>query len=86
LQGAPAFVDAPAPYEALIDRSGWRLREAIDVTPAFGRSLRTLVRATEEFADRLVQSYGAADHADRLTKRRTALVAAEQRELFVCVV
>ena len=90
LQGAPGFVDAPAPYEVLIELSGWQLSEPIDMTPAFGRSLHTLVSATEEFADGLVQIYGAADYADRLAKRRAALAAAERgwmkRELFVCVV
>jgi ubiquinone/menaquinone biosynthesis C-methylase UbiE len=83
----PPFVESALEYPALLDRSGWRTTDYVDVTAEYAATVRRLLSAWEEREDRLADLLGAAEFSAMVTRRRGGLAAIEdgllKRELFV---
>lgn len=87
IEGGPPFVDVPDDYAVLLDHSGWRLQERMDLTAEFLQSMRTHLQGMQDRADALAAVFGSDELTERM-KRRQATIAAVgagllRRELFV---
>ena len=85
--GAPPCTDTCAPYAELLEDSGWKIRQQLDVTAEFGAISTRELAAFESRSQRLREVLGDEEFSDRLALR-TAKVSgiragAIRRELFV---
>jgi SAM-dependent methyltransferase len=89
LDAGPPFVETPVAYPAMLDQSGWRTLDRMDVTTEYLQSARGLIAAMKLRVQALTKAYGSADFADRLQRREAALAATERgllkREIFLAV-
>ena len=88
IASGPPCVDTPDDYAALLDQSGWCVRERVDLTADFLQSMRNHVEGMQSRAQALTEVFGS-DELDERMKRRQATIAAVgagllRRELFVC--
>jgi SAM-dependent methyltransferase len=85
-QSGPPYPDAGADYAVLLERSGWTLLERIDVTAEFVRCMQVLLDESDARRGALIELLGAADHAERLERRRSTRAAVAcgllRREIF----
>lgn len=87
IASGPRFVDTDDDYAVLLDRSGWRLSERTDVTPALLRYMRAELEGMESRADALAALLGAEAFTERMKRQREMIAAIDagflRRELFV---
>ena len=83
----PKFVDTPDDYAILLDRSGWRLQERMDLTAELLQYVRAELEGMQVRADAFIEFFGSDEFAERI-KRQEAMIAGVdagflRRELFV---
>ena len=87
LAAGPPFVDVDGDYGNLLDQSGWRVVERIDVTGQHLQSLQILVRNMDVGADELTVALGADELAAQKQRRELQISAVERgllkREVFL---
>ncbi len=87
LAAGPPFVDVDGDYDHLLDQSGWRVVERIDVTGQHLQSLQILVRNMDVGADELTVALGADELAAQKQRREFQISAVERgllkREVFL---
>jgi len=89
LGAGPPFVETPDAYPNMLDQSGWRMIDRVDVTAEYLQSARALVEAMKLRVEALTEAYGSADFAARKQRREAALAATERgllkREILLAV-
>jgi SAM-dependent methyltransferase len=85
----PKFVDTADDYADLLDRSGWQLKERMDLTVELLQFVRAEFEGMQARADALTDLFGSDEFADRI-KRQEAMIDAVgagllRRELFVAL-
>jgi SAM-dependent methyltransferase len=87
VESGPEFVDVDDDYRTLLEQSGWRVLQRIDVTDVFAQSIRTSLLLMRARQDSLVDTFGADDYLERVNRRQATLAGLErrvlQREIFV---
>jgi cyclopropane fatty-acyl-phospholipid synthase-like methyltransferase len=87
--GGPTFVEAPAPYPAMIERAGWEMTAHEDQTAAYFATFRKMYELEKANEDELIRLRGADDAAELLARRARTLDAIERdllrREIFTVV-
>ena len=87
LEMGPEFVEAEAPYEALLEGSGWKMVDRIDTTEGYGRSTHEMLVETEARSRGLIGLLGAAGLEELLVRRRATSAGVDEglirRDLFV---
>ena len=87
LDVGPPFIDAPGGYEPLLDESGWRILDRIDVTPEYQQSLQKLVDGMKNNIPALQEALGADELASQRQHREEQIALIKrgilQREVFV---
>ena len=82
----PPYVDAPLGYPELLRRAGWEVTHHADLTGAYAKSARRLIRAEMARAHALGELLGKAEAGERLAVHRRCLgVIADgllRRDLF----
>ncbi|MGQ0546137.1 MAG: class I SAM-dependent methyltransferase [Betaproteobacteria bacterium] len=86
VEAGPPFKETELPYPALLEQSRWELAGCEDLTSAYARAVREMLREEEGRADALARILGEGEFAERLARRRRTLRAVEagllRRELF----
>jgi len=84
----PPFVDAPAPYAALLRNTGWWIESVTDVTSDYLGSLRQMVRGIEKSSE-LVEALGQEAVAETIRHRKEQIDAVERgllrREVYLAI-
>jgi SAM-dependent methyltransferase len=85
----PPFKETTAPYTVLLERSGWRLVDRLNLTAEYTASVSAMLREEEARLDRLAGVFGEVELAERMARRRRTVEALEDelllRELFYAV-
>ena len=83
----PEFVEAEAPYEVLLEGSGWQIVDRIDTTERYRRSAHEMLVETEARSRELTGLLGAAGLEELLVRRRATSAGVGEglirRDLFV---
>ena len=89
LQAGPLFKDAGAGYPALLEQTGWRVTQHVDLSLEYASRARHMLREEEAHADALARLFGEAEFSDMLDRRRGTVQALDcgllQRALFAAV-
>lgn len=84
---APPYVEAQCEYPELLEMTGWKVIEQIDVSAAYEETARRYIREVEARADEMRELLGEAEFEELLAKRsRNVASVADgivRRELFV---
>lgn len=82
----PSFKVLDTEYAPMLQQTGWRLTNYIDLTSEYAAAMHHMLREEESRADALVPLFGEAEFADRLARRRRTAQALDEnllrRELF----
>jgi SAM-dependent methyltransferase len=81
IESGPEFVDVDGDYPTLLEQSGWRALQRIDVTDVFAQSIRTSLHLMSTREDSLVESLGAEDYRERVKRRQATLAGLDRRVL-----
>ncbi len=88
IANGPEFVDAPADYPTLLDRSGWRIDQKIDLTAEFLSTCTRQLQADRMYRGELVDVMGEEETDARIENWRCKAEAIREglltRELFSC--
>jgi ubiquinone/menaquinone biosynthesis C-methylase UbiE len=83
----PPYIESDTSYADLLEQTGWRIDECIDITEDFVATVRRVVEAQKKFEPQLRELYGDADTDDRIFRMQKRLEAREAgvhlRELYV---
>ncbi len=86
IECGPPFVEAPAAYPKMLERSGWTIENYADLTSAYADSARRLLRVEEAHVGELNDLLGESKVAERLAAHRATLRIVEEdllrRELY----
>jgi len=89
IESGPPFVDVDRDYALLLEQSGWRVQERIDVTTEFAQSIRTWLEGMKTRAEALTKVLGVDDFSERVIRKQATLVALDQgllkREIFASI-
>lgn len=90
IAAGPGFVDtADEDYARMLERSGWRVAQHVDVTAAFVATLQCSLAGMNERAADIATAIGAQQFAGKVERRAATLTAARAglitREVFVAV-
>jgi SAM-dependent methyltransferase len=89
LAGGPAFVEALASYPQMLENTGWKIVDRVDLTDDYGESTRRHVAGLEAHRTQFAETFGLQEAEDTITKRRNNVRAIEagvlKRELFEAV-
>ena len=89
IESGPPFVDVDRDYALLLEQSGWRVQERIDVTTEFAQSIRTWLEGMKTRAGALTKVLGADDFSERVIRKQATLVALDRgllkREIFASI-
>ena len=87
VDSGPPFVEAECEYPELLEKTGWKIIDRIDVSAVYEETGRRHVREVEARADEMRKLLGEAEFDEMLAKRnRNVEVVAEgivRRDLFV---
>jgi SAM-dependent methyltransferase len=87
IDSGPPFVDVPDDYAVLLNQSGWRLQERMDMTAAFLQSMRTHLEGMQARAGPLTELLGLDELTVRMNRRHATIAGVGAglltRELFV---
>jgi SAM-dependent methyltransferase len=78
----PPFVESEDNYVSMLGETGWRIRERVDLTQDYLRSLTTLVDGLESNPSELIDAIGREEYREQLSRRRQQ-VDAVRRGLLV---
>ena len=89
IESGPEFVDVDADYALLLEQSGWRVQERIDVTAEIAQSIRTSLERMKLRAEALTKVLGVDEFSGRVTRREATLAAIDRgllkREIFAAM-
>jgi ubiquinone/menaquinone biosynthesis C-methylase UbiE len=89
IESGPQFVDLDGDYASLLDQSGWRVLERINVTEEFAQSIRISLAGMSARAEALTKVLGADELSERVTRRQATLAAIDRgllkREIFAAI-
>lgn len=89
IASGPAFVDVDGDYALLLEQSGWRLQERIDVTAEFAQSIRTWLEGMQTRVGALTEVLGVAEFSEQVTRREQRLAGIDRgllkREIFAAI-
>jgi len=87
VDAGPPFVEAECGYPQLLEETGWRLTDRIDLTATYEQTLRRYIREAEARADGMRALLGETELGELLAKRRKNVQAVAdgivRRDLFV---
>ena len=87
VEAGPPYVESDCEYTQLLEETGWRIIERIDVTAAYEVTGRRHIREVEARAEGLGELLGDAELADLLVRRNRNVEAVAEgivrRDLFV---
>ncbi len=87
LDAGPPFVEAECEYPELMEKTGWKVIDRMDVSAAYEDTGRRHIREVEARADEMSELLGEAEYGELLAKRRRNVEAVAdgivRRELFV---
>jgi len=83
----PPFVDSQSDYATMLARTGWHIRDRVDLTADYARTARRYLQEQENHRDELEELLGSADLDAQLTRMGAKLAAIDaglfRRELYV---
>ena len=83
---APSFAESKESYPAMLEMTGWKITDHVDLTGEFIESSRRMQEEEKVHAVELGNLYGETEFAARLTRRRSRVGLLEQgllrRDLF----
>ena len=86
-EAGPAFIEADADYPTLLEETGWRVGERIDVTQEYSDTLRDMLGSFEREESAVAKVLGPTGWSERRAKFAGALAATQegllQRELVM---
>jgi hypothetical protein len=89
IESGPQFVDLDGDYASLLDQSGWRVLERINVTEEFAQSIRISLAGMSARAEALTKVLGADELSERVARRQATLAAIDRgllkREIFAAI-
>jgi SAM-dependent methyltransferase len=89
IESGPEFVDVDRDYVLLLEQSGWRVQERIDVTIEFAQSIRIWLGGMKISAEALSKVLGIDEFAERVMRKQATLAAVDRgllkREIFVAI-
>jgi ubiquinone/menaquinone biosynthesis C-methylase UbiE len=89
IESGPPFVDVARDYSLLLEESGWRVQERIDVTIEFAQSIRTWLGGMKISAEALSKVLGVDEFAERVMRKQATLAAIDRgllkREIFAAI-
>jgi SAM-dependent methyltransferase len=87
VEAGPPYVEAECGYPQLLETTGWRIIDRIDVTEAYENTGRRHIREVEARAEAMTDLLGESEFADMLVRRRRNVEAVAEkivrRDLFV---
>ncbi len=85
----PPYIYTERSYEKMLEATGWKTTDRIDLSPAFAESTRRLIREWKENESRVKHLVGAQDFDDYITRKTNTLPLIDdgtiRRELFRAV-
>jgi ubiquinone/menaquinone biosynthesis C-methylase UbiE len=78
----PPVIETVLDYPEMLRQAGWEITLQDDLTVEYAASIRRQLNEEESHEGELREVYGDAVYLDKLTRRRQALAAIEQR--FIC--
>jgi ubiquinone/menaquinone biosynthesis C-methylase UbiE len=89
IESGPEFVDVDGDYALLLEQSGWRVQERIDVTAEIAKSIRTSLDRMKLCAEALTKVLGAEEFSGRVARREQTLAGIDRgllkREIFAAM-
>ncbi len=86
VEAAPPYGDMDDVYPSLLEQTGWRIDEYVDLTAAYLESAKRRLAEDQAHEDGLVEILGEAEYGEWLNKDRNVVTAIEdgilRRELF----
>ncbi|HEV8255639.1 MAG TPA: hypothetical protein VGR42_01575, partial [Casimicrobiaceae bacterium] len=89
IESGPEFVDVDRDYALLLEQSGWRVQERIDVTAEIAQSIRTSLEGMKSRAEALTKVLGVNEFSQRIARREQTLAGIGRgllkREIFAAM-
>ncbi len=87
LKTGPPFVDVPGGYRPLLDASGWKVLQTIDITQEFGDTIEKLIAGLKANTPELQEAYGADELRESwlLNEEQLDIVRANKLQRFVYI-
>jgi len=85
----PPYIETDTAYATLLEQTGWRMTDCIDITEDFVATVRRVVEAQQVYEAALRDQIGATETVHRIVTMKDRLAAREagvhRRELYVAV-
>ncbi len=79
VDSGPPYVEADCEYPELLDKTGWKIIEQIDVSAAYEETGRRHLRELEARADEMSKLLGQSEFAEMLARRRRNVGSVAER-------
>jgi SAM-dependent methyltransferase len=89
IASGPQFVDVGGDYAILLEQSGWRVQERMDVTAEFAQSIGTWLEGMKTRVGALTKVLGVDEFAEGVKRKQATLAAIDRgllkREIFAAI-